>query len=122
VSDRLWGVDGPYSEVKLITETRILDDKVSRIFITVEVSVNPYTFEVIRDQRVLFSNDEFIQQLLDHSEYRGQNDGYVSMAFSEEYGPGVLEKAQQSVEFCKNTIIRMHQFIMKQLGNNELKN
>ncbi|MBU0578536.1 hypothetical protein KKE34_01495 [Patescibacteria group bacterium] len=30
--DQLWGLDGPYSEAKLIIETRILDDTVSRVF------------------------------------------------------------------------------------------
>ncbi len=117
ISDRLWGEDGPYSEVKLIIETRILDERISRTFVIVEVSINPYTFELIRKHKTLFYSDKMIQQLLEHSEYRGQSDGYVSMAFSEEYGPDVLEKAQQSVEYCKNTIVKMHQFVMKQLNN-----
>ena len=46
--DKLWGDSGPYTEVKLIFETRILDDKVSRIFILVEVYINPLTFEIIK--------------------------------------------------------------------------
>jgi len=45
--DQLWGEHGPYSEAKLIIETRILDDRVSRIFIVVEVAINPLTFEII---------------------------------------------------------------------------
>jgi len=37
--DQLWGESGPYSEAKIITETRILDDEVSRVFVVVEGSV-----------------------------------------------------------------------------------
>lgn len=40
-TDKLWGEEGPYSEARLIVETRILDDRVSRIFLVVEVSINP---------------------------------------------------------------------------------
>ena len=123
VADRLWGGDGPYSEAHLIVETRILDDRVSRIFILVEVSINPYTYECIRAHRALFQNDEMIQQLIDHSDYRGQPDGYVSMAFSDEYRDSeVMVEAQAAVARCKNTIIKMHRFVMQQLNKERAKN
>jgi len=79
--DKLWGETGPYSEALLITERRILDDFVSRVFINVEVHINPFTYEVIKKNRDLFANDEILQQLLDHSEFQGQSFGYVSCAF-----------------------------------------
>ncbi len=117
VADKLWGCDGPYSEAHLIVETRILDDRVSRIFVIVEVNINPYTYECIRAHRALFKSDEIIQQLLDHSEYRGQPDGYVSMAFSDEYKDSeVMEEAQEVIVRCKDTIIKMHRFVMRQLN------
>lgn len=123
IEDRLWGGDGPYSEARLIIETRILDNKVSRIFVVVEVSINPYTYECIRTHRILFKNDEVIQQLLDHSEYRGQSDGYVSMAFSDEYtDASVMERARGAVDRCKNTIIKMHTFVMQQLSKQKSRN
>ncbi|MBI5620680.1 hypothetical protein HY949_02805 [Candidatus Gottesmanbacteria bacterium] len=123
VADRLWGVDGPYSQVHLIVETRILDDRVSRIFVVVEVSINPYTYECIRAHRALFKSDEMIQQLLDHSEYRGQPDGYVSMAFSDEYTDAqVMEDALDATDRCKHTIIKMHKFVMQQLNKERAKN
>ncbi|MBI5619480.1 hypothetical protein HY950_00785 [Candidatus Gottesmanbacteria bacterium] len=122
-ADRLWGGDGPYSEAHLIVETRILDDRVSRIFIVVEVSINPYTYECIRAHRTLFKSDEMIQQLLDHSEYRGQPDGYVSMAFIDEYRDSeVMEMAQEAIGRCKDTIIKMHKFVMQQLNKERAKN
>lgn len=123
IADRLWGGDGPYSEAHLIVETRILDDRVSRTFIVVEVSINPYTYECIRTHRALFKSDKMIQQLLDHSEYRGQPDGYVSMAFSDEYTDAqVMEDALEAVDRCKHTIIKMHLFVMQQLNIERKKN
>ncbi len=123
VADRLWGGDGPYSEVHLTVETRILDDRVSRIFVVVEVNINPYTYECIRAHRALFNSDEMIQQLLDSSEYRGQPDGYVSMAFSDEYRDSeVMEMAQEAIGRCKDTIIKMHRFVMRQLNKERLTN
>lgn len=87
------------------------------------MSINPYTFECIRTHRALFQNDETIQQLLDHSEYRGQSDGYVSMAFIDEYlGAEVLDRAMDAADRCKNIIIKMHTFVMKQLSKEKTKN
>ncbi len=123
ISDRLWGGDGPYSQVHLIVETRILDDKVSRTFVIVEVSINPYTYEYIRTHRVLFQSDELIQQLLDHSEYRGQSFGYVSMVFSCEYTDAqIMEDAKSAVDRCQKTIIKMHTFVMQSLNKEKMKN
>ncbi|MBI5613469.1 hypothetical protein HY947_00940 [Candidatus Gottesmanbacteria bacterium] len=123
ISDRLWGGVGPYSETRLIVETRILDDKVSRVFVVVEVSINPYTYEYIRIHRALFQNDELVQQLLDHSEYRGQSFGYVSMAFSDEYtDEQVMENAKRAVDWSQKTIIKMHKFVMQSFNKEKIKN
>lgn len=114
--DKLWGEEGPYSEAQLIIETRILDDRVSRIFVLVEIHINPFTFEMIHKNRELFANDPLIQQLLDHSEFRGQAFGYVSCAFQEEYTDReVMEKAKQNLEYSKKAIIKMHKFVMSLL-------
>jgi len=64
--DKLWGEDGPYSEADLSIQTRILDDRVSRVFINVEVKINPFTFEFIKKHRDKFKDNQIIQQLLDH--------------------------------------------------------
>jgi hypothetical protein len=112
--DQLWGENGPYSQVQLIVETRILDDKVTRTFVNVETDVNPFTFEYIKKNRKKFADDQKIQQLLDHSDYRGLGFGYVSMAYSEQldnHGSS-LAGAQMAVDRCKETIIKMHKFVM----------
>ncbi|MBD3331135.1 hypothetical protein GF354_06475 [Candidatus Peregrinibacteria bacterium] len=111
--DQLWGEGGPYSEVKLITETRILDDRVSRIFIVVEVNINPLTYEIISKNLKQFEDYPMIVQLIEHAEDRGQNFGFVSMAFSGEYrDESVMKAAEEAVGYAKKTIIKMHQFVI----------
>ena len=111
--DKLWGEDGPYSEAWLIFETRILDDSVSRIFIIVEVHINPFTYETIKKNRDLFADDPLIQQLLDHTNFRGQSHGYVTCAFQDEYtDENVMKEAKEHLEYAKNTVIKMHKFVL----------
>ncbi len=111
--DKLWGEDGPYSEVKLTIETRILDERVSRIFVIVEVHINPFTFEIIKKHRKLFENDQKIQDIIIHSEFWGHAEGYVSCAFQGEFkDDGILEKAREAHNMCEQTVIKMHKFIL----------
>ena len=115
--DQLWGERGPYSEAWLILETRILDVSVTRIFINVEVHINPYTYRLIKQNRKLFINDPMIQQLLNHSEFRGQPDGYVSCAYQHEYrNEDIMKEAQEHLAYAKSTIIKMHKFVLNTLG------
>ena len=46
--DGLWGETGPYSQANLIIQTRILDDRISRVFLVVEADINPLTYELIK--------------------------------------------------------------------------
>lgn len=115
--DELWGDDQPYSQVELTTETRILGNHVSRIFLVAEVHVNPLTFKLVKQHRDLFVDDLEIQGILDHSEFQGQADGYVVCVFSEEFvGSESQVRAQDRVEITKIAIIRMHNFVMNELG------
>lgn len=114
---KLWGEDGPYSQVNLTVQTRILDESVSRVFIEVTSEINPFTFEFVKKHRKKFWNNEIIQQLLDHSENQGGIKGYLSMAFSKEFKDSfVMNEAQKAVEYTKETILIMHTFVMGELG------
>lgn len=114
--DKLWGEDGPYSEAQLIVETRILDDRVSRIFVIVELHINPFTFELIEKNRKLFDTDPMVQDILDYSEFRGQPFGYVTCAFQREYtDETVMIEARKRLVFVKQTIIKMHTFVLNTL-------
>ncbi len=119
--DELWGVEGPYSETRLTIETRILDDSVSRIFVVVEASINPFTYRIIKRNRKKFSDDEMIQQLLDNSSYRGMKYGYVTCSFIEQLIPEeddkiIMKRAQESLEYTKKTIIKMHEYVIKKIS------
>lgn len=80
--DKLWGETGPYSETRLTIETRILDDSVSRIFVVVEVSVNPLTYEIILKNLKEFINDS------------------------------VMDRAQIALKYAEETLIKMHQYVI----------
>lgn len=119
-SDELWGGEGPYSEARLIFESRILDDSVSRVFVVVEASINPLTYKIIKQNRHHFEDDPKIQQLLDHADYRGPAFGYVTMGYCNEYfGKNELKEADKALEYTKETIIKMHKFVMDLLEDTE---
>lgn len=111
--DKLWGETGPYSQSNLTIQTRILDDRISRVFLVVEVDINPLTFELIKKHRANFMDDQKVLQLLDHAEYRGQEFGYVVSAFEAEYrNESVMREAQNRLEYTTETLIKMHKFVM----------
>ena len=112
-ADRLWGETGPYSHANLIIQTRILDDRVSRIFLIVEAEINPFTFELIKKHKARFSDDLKITQLLEHAEYRSPDFGYVVSAFEEEYvNDDVMRKAREHLKYVTEILITMHKFVM----------
>ena len=115
--DELWGEDGPYSQARIVIETRILDDHVSRVFVEVEADINPLTYKIVAQNREQFSDDEMIQQLIDHADYRGQEFGYLTYAFSCEYtDESVMLAAEQALAYTRATIIKMHKFVMDLLN------
>lgn len=117
--EKLWGEDGPYSQVNLIVQNRILDDSISRTFLIVEAEINPLTFEIIKDNRGEFENSEIIKQLLEKADYRGEF-GYVICSYEREFiNKKDMEKAQQAVEYTREAIIIMHRFVIKILNNLE---
>lgn len=114
--DLMWGEDGPYSQVRLCEETRILDDSVSRVFLVVEAEINPFTFEYVQKCRKQFAGDEPVLQLLDHAEYRGKF-GYVVAAGEVKLeDKGSIEFARKQADMTTQTLIRMHAFVMKEFG------
>lgn len=115
--DLLWsgGGDGPYSQVNLIKQIRILDDSVSRIFISIETEINPTTFEIVKANRNNgeFKNDIMIQQLLDSADYRGPQFGYVVSAFEKEYtSDDIMVQAEYALSYAQKCVIKMHKYVM----------
>ena len=115
--DRMWGEGGPYSQVRLCEETRILDDSVSRIFLVVEAEINPFTFEYIQKHRERFADDEPVLQLLDYAEYRDES-GYVVSAGETELRDEEESRlfARERADMTIQTLLRMHTFVINECG------
>ena len=61
--EMLWGEEGPYSEAKLVLNTRILDDHISRVMVEVQGHINPTTFRLVKKYRYTdFADDIHIQE------------------------------------------------------------
>ena len=116
---RMWGEDGPYSQVRLSEETRILDDSISRVFLVVEAEINPFTFEFVQKHRKKFDSDEAVKQLLDHAEFRGEFGYVVSAGEVELRDEESCDFAQKQKDATIETLIRMHRFVMKECGLNK---
>lgn len=110
--EKIWGGDGPYSQVSLHEQTRILDDSVSRIFLVVEAEINPFTFEYVKKNRGRFENDETVLQLLDYAENRGKFGYVVGAGEVEANMDGAREFAERQRNTTIETITRMHKFVI----------
>lgn len=115
--DMLWGGDSPYSEAKLVLNTRILDDAISRVMVEVVGHINPTTFRLAKRHRKEFIHDMHIQRMLDTADYWGKKDGYVVTMGEEEYSddPLVMKRAEEKLCVLKEALIRMHEFAMEHL-------
>lgn len=114
----LWGEHGPYSQVQLITEVRILDDEISRTFVIVSVNINPFTFKLIEKNMRLFKGDTIIKGIIGNSVYGGEADGYSVYLFQREYvDESVMKDARVVLAEANKAIIRMHKFVMESLGS-----
>ncbi len=109
---KMWGEDGPYSQVRLCEEIRILDDSVSRVFLVVEAEINPFTFEYVENNRVKFENDVAVLQLLNHAEYRGKFGYVVSAGEIKLDDKNSKQFARKQADSTTQTLIRMHRFVM----------
>lgn len=122
--DKLWGESGPYSQVNLKIENRILDDSLSRVFVIVETEVNPLTFELVKKNRDNFKKNKMIQGILDNSEFQGEGYGYVSYAYQAELiqegdmhtNDKPLEIAHEVLAVAQRSVIEMHKFVMRLIG------
>ena len=114
--DNLWWKDGPHSLAKLTIDTNIISDKLSRIFIIVDIDINPLTFEIISKNRTYFKNDPVITEIL-NSVHECKSSGYhweVSRNLYESEAD--IQKGQCYLHQCQEAIIRMHKFVMELLA------
>ena len=115
-----WGETGPYSEAKMILNTRILDDGISRVTVEIDGNINPTTFKIVKKNKKVFAKDPVIIDLLESARYEGTDWGYhVSLGYEElrtdEDGEKVMDRARNKLQILKDAIIRMHEFVLDYL-------
>lgn len=118
VSKELWGEDGPYSQAQLITEVRILDDRISRSFVIVSININPCTMKLVRKHIDLFKDDELVFGIATNAVYEGPSHGYALYLFEQEYvNEKVVKNAKVVLDHVNGAIIRMHKFVMDNMSS-----
>lgn len=108
----------PYSEIKVVAETRILDDSVSRTMKYIEMVINPLTFEIVAQNVDKFDPKLNVAGLVQFAQNRWK-DGYVVMAspeFEVDWNdPLVDAHIEAHRKNAEKTLIAMHEFVMKLL-------
>ncbi|MDD2745120.1 MAG: hypothetical protein PHU93_01150 [Candidatus Gracilibacteria bacterium] len=108
---------GAYLEVNVITQTRILDNAVSRAFVSVEAVINPFTFQVIQ-QNLGVLKDREISEMIEYANDR-EKWGYVVQVGPEIQYFGddrVYTQAEVQKDFAIKKIIKIHDFVLDLIG------
>ena len=108
----LWGDGGPYSQIHIIREVRILDDHPSRTFYYVKANVNPTTYAVLKRMEAEIEDEE-IRAFLQNASFVSDEEGYEWTV----YGQAALSPrgANRASEKVADAIIRMHRLVMDTL-------
>lgn len=117
--DMLWGESGPYSEAKIVIESRILDDSVSRVMIGVRGNINPTTFKIVKENLDAFEKDQIVLDLVKSAVYRGKEYGYEIAGMPFEYDKDdreLIAYIDMQLAHIEAAIIRMHKFVMDYIG------
>jgi hypothetical protein len=109
----LWGDEGPYSQVQVIREIRILDDSVSRVFHYVTANINPTTFRILQELKGRIQHPGILACLAE-GKFVSPEDGYEWTAYGEcSDSPRTANKVAKQIA---ELIIRMHHMVMQELG------
>jgi len=111
--DGLWGDGGPYSQVQVIREVRILDEAVSRTFHYVKANVNPTTHAVLQ-ARAREIEDPEIQDFLRGATFISEEDGYEWVVYGKQ--AQTPRGANQAAEEATAAVIRMHRLVREAFG------
>jgi len=108
----LWGDGGPYSQVHVTREIRILDDGVSRTFYYVHASVNPATYAVLKKMEVQIEDEE-IQAFLKEATFVSDEEGYEWHVYGQ---PALSPRgANRAAAKVMEAVVRMHRLVMDTL-------
>lgn len=103
-----WGDGGPYSEVHVDKEIRILDDYVSRSFYYVTANLNPTTYRLLKRAKGLSAE---IQDVLGHAELVDDAHGYLLFFGRVEADEEV--KLQALEDHAVSILIALHRLIIE---------
>lgn len=119
--ERLWGENGPHSRARLVFESKIFDNEISENILLIEVSINPFTREIVEKAKLYFKHDSGVQELIENSYYQGDDKGYVAMICFGEYDGDelVLKKAKEYMLSIQKSLIRMHEYVINILERME---
>ena len=117
--EKLWGDGGPYSQVNLVFENRILDESEARRYYYIHVEINPLTFEIVEKNLDDFQNDKEVMGIYETHEEREDGNGYNAYPFRVQVVDEEDDKkeAQKALVEIKKAVIRMHKYAMKVLSN-----
>ncbi len=112
----LWWKRWPYSEAKLVFESRISNDHVSSTYINVVIAINPTTFAICKDHIDQFADNPSIQNILYSAQYYWEKQWYIIRVYSEKYDPAsnqelleTLEEARKVLQISEKCVIEMHE-------------
>lgn len=108
--DKLWGDGGPYSQVQIDREIRILDDSVSREKYYIYANINPATIEVLKKSKDAIRNERILK-VLDEAEYANKKEGYIWHVSGGEVED--LKELDYLAKMATDTIIEMHKLVMQ---------
>jgi hypothetical protein len=104
---------GPYSEVRVTRQVRILDDHPARTFHYVSAIINPTTFRLLKGIRHQLQ-DVQILECLDRAEYQSREGGYEWTVFCEDStSPAAANRVASDLI---QVLVRMHRLVMEELG------
>lgn len=106
--ERLWGDGGPYSQVQVVKEFRVLDDGISRVKYNVYANINPATYEILKKGKSIIK-DKDILKILNESEYKNEEEGYI---WSVCHGLDKPEEADYVAEQAVHAVIEAHKLVI----------
>jgi sulfur relay (sulfurtransferase) DsrC/TusE family protein len=111
-SEELWGEEGPYSQVQITKEIRILDEKISREFYYVYANINPATYKILKKNKKKIKED-FIHEFLRDAEFKSEKEGYIWYLYTQQTNNP--KEANIIAKKLTGMVIRMHRMVMKYL-------
>lgn len=107
----LWWEDWPYSEVELIEQQRILDDKYARRYLQIKFFINPTTYRICKKNIENIKND-YILSIFDCAKLKPWY-WYQWIIHSTQYtDEDSRKKVLEIKKNVENAIFEMHKFVM----------